>query len=217
MRFFGIMILMSLFGMGAAIAQTPDPNSYYVYQGEGVGPWEFALNFGQDQFEAGAAETARGSLVATPAAQNAENDAVHLIWKPKGVKNEWDSENKNVLTATVINRMSPVDLSSVKDQAALAFDVRIIKAPRKPVELTMECNWDWQCRSTVALKHPFGRLPKGEWVTVPVPLRCFDQDGFDFTKVTTSFMLYTGGKMELELGDVRLVAFPADQAKCAGD
>lgn len=195
-----------------SVAETPDPNSYYLHQGNSVEPWELSLNFGKvvlDGEKSG--KTVRGSLTASPGTLN---HTVNLKWSPKGVKNEWGSENQNVLTMNVINRLNLVDLTSVVDQAALVFDVRVIRAPTKNVELTMECNWDWKCRSSIPLKQPLRSLPKKEWVSFPVPLKCFDKDGFDFSKLSTSFMLYSAGKMEIELGDIRLAAFPADQVQC---
>lgn len=205
------LLLASLFP-AMATAQSPDPNSTYLYQGSAVEPWELSLNFGKTVLdESREGSSTRGSLTASPGSQE---NAINLKWSPKGIKNEWDADDKNVLTMNITNRLSVIDLTSVVDQAALVFDVRVISAPRKHVELTVECNWDWQCRSTIPLKQPLRKLPKNEWVSFPVPLKCLNKDGFDFSKLTTSFMLYSQGKMEIELGDVRLTAFPADKVKC---
>lgn len=193
-------------------AQTPDPNSYYLHMGQAVSPWELSLNFGDavlDQDRTGS--TLRNSLIARP---GSVDSAVNLKWSPKGIKNEWGAADQNVLTMSIINRQGLVDLTSVVDQAALVFDVKVVSPPNKHVDLMMECNWDWQCHSTIPLKQPLRRLPRNEWVSFPVPLQCLDNDAFDFSKISTSFMLYTSGKMEIELGDVRLAAFPPDQVKC---
>lgn len=196
----------------SAVAQTPDPNSYYLHQGTAVTPWELSLNFGdvvlgQDR----TGETLRGSLTASP---GSNDNAINLKWSPKGVKNEWGAADENILTMNIINRQTLVDLTSVVDQAALVFDVRVITPPNKQVELTMECDWDWKCRSTIPIKQPLRKLPKMEWTSFPVPLQCLDKEGFDFSKVSTSFMLSTKGRMEIELGDIRLAAFPPGQVKC---
>lgn len=197
-----------------SFAQNLDPNTYYVHKGQHVKPWELSLQFGQVQLEQGSGKTVKGNLVAKPATREEANDALHLKWSKRLVKNEWGSENKAVSTLTVINKAAPIDLSSVVDQAALVFDVKIIKAPNRKVELMMECNWDWKCRTTIPLKKALSKLPKKQWVSVPIPLKCMGSDSFDFSKVTSIFTLYTGGKMEIELGDVRLSAYPADKIKC---
>lgn len=196
----------------SATAQTPDPNSYYLHQGQAVTPWELSLNFGDvvlNQDRAG--KTLRNSLTASPGSMD---NSINLKWAPKGIKNEWGAADENILTMNIINRRELVDLTSVVDQAALVFDVKVLSAPNTQVDLTMECNWDWQCRSTIPIKQPLRKLPKKEWVSFPVPLQCFDKEGFDFSKISTSFMLSTTGKMEIELGEIRLAAFPQDQVNC---
>lgn len=197
-------------------AQELDPNTYYLHKGEPVAPWISGLSFGQVELENKTGETVKKVLVATPADKDAKGDAISLKWSRNSVKNEWGSMNKNVSYYTLTNKLKHFDLSSVKDQAALVFDVKIIKAPKKLVELSMECDFNWKCRSAVPLKQAFKKLPKNEWVTIPVPLQCFDQGAFDFSKISSVFMLYTPGKMEIELGDIRLSAFPPDKVKCAG-
>ena len=196
-------------------AQELDQNTYYVHKTQGVGTWLPALQFGQVKFENGKAETIKGALVAKPATKETENDVLHLKWTPKNVQNEWGSQNENIYWYTVSNSATSIDLSSIKDDAALVFDIRIIKPPKDLVQLAMESSWDYKSRSEIALKAPFKKLPKNKWISFPVPLKCFESDKFDFSKVTSVFMLHTADKMEIELGDIRLAAFPRDQVKCA--
>ncbi|AWB65012.1 hypothetical protein C2869_00505 [Saccharobesus litoralis] len=209
-----LFVALSLFVSVFASAQNLDANANYYIRGNNVGPWQFALQFGQVELQDKNAKTAKGSLIAKPAKKNSIGDALRLTWNPKGIKNEWGSENKNVLTATLTNSQWHTDLSSVVNGAALSFDIRVIKPPKKVVELTMESAWNWQQRSTIPLKNVLRRLPKKKWTTVPIPLKCFDNGKLDFSKITTSFMLYSQGKMDIEIGDIRLTAFPADKVKC---
>lgn len=186
-------------------ANNLDPKVNFFSEGTSVGPWEFSLQFGQVQLDNKSAKTTKSSLVAKPASKDADDDALRLTWKPRGVKNEWGTPDESVMTASLMNRAWPADLSSITDNGALVLDLRVIKAPKKHVELTMECNWDWQCRSTVPLKNALKRLPRNKWVTLPIPIKCFAKDDFDFSKVTTPFMMFTDGKMTLEIADIRLV------------
>lgn len=202
------------FAQEAAPTAAYDSNVQYVMGGKAVAPWELSLNFGKEVLTTLPAETAKGSLIATSATKTKEGDAIHLKWSPKGLKNEWGTDDKNVMTVNLTNKQAALNLSSIQNDAALVVDIRIIKAPKDLVELTMECNWDWKCRSSLQLKSVFKKLPKNEWVSLPLPLQCFAKDDFDFSKVTSTFMLQTSDKMEIELGDIRLAAFPADQAKC---
>lgn len=197
-------------------AQGLDPNIYYLHKAQGVKPWELSLNFGKALIRDGLAETAKKSLIAEPATKSEDRDALLLTWNKRSVLNEWNTTDAGASTLNLMNVMNSVDLSSIKSQAALVFDVRVIKAPTDLVELRMESNWDFNERGTVPLKQALKRLPKKKWISVPIPLQCFDNGGLDFTKVTTAFMLHTEGKMILELGDIRLSAFPQDKVKCAG-
>ncbi|MFC7291278.1 putative glycoside hydrolase [Hirschia litorea] len=191
-----------------------DPNIHYVMNGKSVGPWEYSLNYGKEILTTLPAQTTKSSLTATSATKTIEGDAIRLKWSPKGIKNEWGSPDANVMTLNLINRQTPLDFSTVQNDAALVIDVRVIRPPQKVVELNMECNWDWKCRSAVQLKSVFKKLPKNEWVSLPLPLKCFADENFDFSKITSPLILQTTGKMEIEVGDIRLAAFPADQAKC---
>ncbi len=209
-----LIALTALFFANITVAENLDPNIHYVHKGQHVKPWELTLQFGKVQLENGAAKTTKGNLVVKPATREADNDALHAKWSKRLVKNEWGTEDKSVSTLTVINKLTTVDLTPVVEQAALVFDVKVLKAPNKNVELMMECNWDWKCRTTIPLKKVLKKLPKKQWVSVPIPLKCLRKDDFDFSKVTSIFTLYTGGSMELELGEVGLSAYPADKVKC---
>ena len=157
----------------------------------------------------------RASLVAEPANRNGENDAIRFTWSPKGVKNEWGTDDTSVQTITLINRMAHVDISSVVDQAALTVDLRVLRAPSSQVTITLESAWDWQKRAGVSLRSALRTIPGNEWTSIPIPLRCFlgDNEAFDFGQLT-GIQLQTGGRMELEISDIRLTAYPAEMANC---
>ena len=201
--------------LASASALSNDPNVNYIVAGNSVVPWELSLQFGKVALENQSGETARGSLVAEPTNRNAENDAIRFTWSPKGVKNEWGTDDKSVQTITLTNRMAHVDISSVVDQAALTMDIRVLRAPNKHVTITLEAEWDWETRTGVPLKSALRQIPKKEWISVPIPLRCFlkDNEDFDFSKLT-GIQLQTDGKMQIEISDLRLTAFPPDQVNC---
>ena len=201
--------------LAAVPAYSNDPVANYIVAGNVVVPWELSLNFGKTVLENKTGETTRGSLAAEPAKRNTDGDAIRFTWAPKGVKNEWGSDDKGVQTITLVNSLAQVDISSVVDQAALTMDIRIIRAPNKRVTLTLEGAWDWETRAGVPLKSALRSLPKNEWVSVPIPLRCFlkGNEDFDF-RTLTGIQLQTGGKMQIEISDLRLTAFPPDKVNC---
>lgn len=211
------LVLVLVISFTNATAQGLDPNMHYLIKANAVAPWELSLNFGNTLFENGSASTVKASLAGEPATKEVENDSILLTWKKRSVENQWGGQDEGASTLNIMNKQGAIDLSSVKDQAALVFDIRVLKVPSERVELRMESNWSAKQRGSVPLKSVFKRLKKKQWITVPIPLQCFDNGDLDFSKITTIFMLHTEGKMRLELGDVRLSAFPQDKVKCAGD
>ncbi|SET37776.1 putative glycoside hydrolase [Thalassotalea agarivorans] len=197
-------LMLSLFTF-SLVAQQSNPTTDYYLAGKPQGSWEFGLQFNQVKMDNNTAKTTKGSLKATPANRNSEGDAVRLVWKPRGVKDEWGGVNKNVLTANILNTYTVANLLPYKDKGVLLLEMKVNKAPRENVELSMESNWDWQTRSTFALKNALKRMPKGEWAMLPIPLSCFNKSDFDFAKVTSPFILYTSGKMDIEISSIRVV------------
>lgn len=215
--FFSINKLISVFFLLLPLklfAIEVNPKTDFFIEGKGITPWELSLQFSNVKLENNTGKTLRGSLAAKPTSKNVDDDAIRLTWKPKGIKNQWGTEDKNILTATLTNTAWHTDLSQFKENGVLLLDVKVIKAPKKLVELSMECGWNWKCRSSVPLKLVLRSLPKDEWVSLPIPLKCFDKGNFDLSKVTSSFMLYTGGKMTLEIGSIKVVNAPELKSGC---
>ncbi len=210
-----LLPVLIAFVAGTATANPSDPNVHYLVAGKSIAPWELSLQFGNVVLENQSGQTVRASLVAEPANRNGEYDAIRFTWSPKGVKNEWGTDDTSVQTITLINRMAQVDISPVVDQAALTVDLRVIDAPSRPVTITLEAAWDWQTRSGVPLRSALRNIPRNEWISIPIPLRCFlgDNEAFDFSQLT-GIQLQTGGRMELEISDIRLTAYPAERANC---
>lgn len=208
-----LLLLMSM-TLSAQLKANTDANIQYMTNGQAVTPWAFGLEFLKVKYQGEKVTTPRSSLSATPAKKIQEGDAIRLKWNPKGIKTEWGSINQNILTANLTNTSRHLDLTSVLGQAALSFDVKVNKKPKKNVELMIECGWDWKCRSKFPLKNALKRMPKGEWASLPIPLKCFDNGSFDFSKITTVFSLMTTGKMDIEIANIQLVALPPSGAAC---
>ncbi|GLR70145.1 putative glycoside hydrolase [Agaribacter marinus] len=184
-----------------------------VEEGKSVSPYELSLSFGKKVITDKKQKTTKGSLIATPFSDDGIS-GVRFKWRPRGVKNEWGGVDTNVQTITVINRQRHENLADDYAQKAINVRTKVLRKPDDFVKLTMECNWDWQCRDSVQLKGALSRLPKGEWSNVTIPLACFDQNKIDFSKVTTPFMLQTSGKMELEISSISIVTLDEAVTKC---
>ncbi|WP_041522721.1 putative glycoside hydrolase [Gilvimarinus agarilyticus] len=196
-------------------AQDPlNHNIFYIDQGDAVKPWELSLQFGQVLLENKAGATVKNSLVAERATRETDGDAVRFIWNKKKVLTEWGGQNEAVSTVSLINKEGFIDLAEIKDQAALVIDLKVLERPKEHVTLSIESNWNWESRASIPLKNVLRKLPKKEWVSLPLPLQCFKGGDVDFSKLTSMMLLHTDGNLELEISGVRLAAFPPEQVTC---
>ena len=106
---------------------------------------------------------------------------------------------------------APADLSDLlAADAAMLMVLMVEAAPSKQTTLRMGCGYP--CAGITDVTRLLRALPTGEWVKLSMDLQCFVQQGLDVTRVDTPFHLLTGGKLDLRLGEVRLVPGLADEA-----
>ncbi|MFC5439061.1 glycoside hydrolase family 3 protein [Rhodanobacter ginsenosidimutans] len=74
-------------------------------------------------------------------------------------------------------------------------------APGK-VSLAVACGA--KCGASVPLDATLATLPKGEWLRVGVPLKCFREAGADMTKIDVPFRLQSAAKATLSIARVAL-------------
>ncbi|MGJ8681827.1 putative glycoside hydrolase [Paraglaciecola sp.] len=204
----GLMAVI-LFSMliSASTVRAADPVSQYIINGEPVPKWVGFSGNSVNYFvplEDGMSKTAKNSLIIKSVEEDGRK-ALHMKWSGKTVKTEWGSDSTSFFT---IGRHK-VDLSSVKDVAALAFEIKVIRPPKDQVTLSMRCNYSNKCKGEFPLKQILKRIEKKKWQTLPIPLKCFRKTGnFDYTTITDLFSIETKGKLEIEIRSVQLVAAP---------
>lgn len=203
-----LLFLVLIVATVTSNANPKDPSIFYIQQGKAVHPWELSLNFGKAQLVESQASTVRKSL-------SVEQTDTHVsfVWEPKRIKNQWGSVDRNILTVNLLNRQQEINISSVVNQAAMYIKFRVMRKPQDLVDLTLECSWNWKCRTTFPLKQLLRSVDTSTWYTVPIPLVCFDNENFDFSKVT-GMMLVTEGRLSLDVEDVYLGAVPNDFSGC---
>lgn len=199
--------------IGLLVSSQVQSKTLILDQGQVVKPYELSLAFGKKIINDEVQKTTKGSLIATPFSEGGET-AVRFKWRSKGVKNKWGSLDKNVHTVTIINREKHTDFSNSYQQKALNIRTKVLQQSDGLVELTMECKWDWQCRSSVQIKAALNDFPKGEWADLTIPLSCFNKNKMDLSKVTTPFILHTSGKLELEISSISVVNLSQPVTKC---
>lgn len=198
-------------------AYSSNPVSNYIINGKSVANWQMSVGNALNYYvpiEAQSGKTKRKNLTVSPSKKETDGDALRLKWKGKKVKNQWGGNalNNNFFSVGKHN----IDISSVKDAAALAFEIKVLKAPNEQVTLSMQCNHSNKCVGSYALKSSLRSLPKNKWTVLPIPLNCFKGDNeFDFSQVTNILNIATQGKLDIEIANVALIQLPAGSKGCA--
>ncbi|ACR13646.1 putative glycoside hydrolase [Teredinibacter turnerae] len=188
----------------AADSQQLNPDFFYYFNGNIVGPRGFAVsdpdNWNGIPAQNFTAESKGRKLKMEPTDYKAKNDAIHVTWSHKKVK------------GTLALNGPAMDLEKYKDLTALAFDVRVDQKPSKDVQLGMDCGYP--CRAEVPIARKLREFKKGEWSLLWMPLNCFKSDDFDLTKIKGPFLLSTDGKMTIGIANIRLERLPAGFPGC---
>lgn len=198
------------------LAQEADSVSSYLINGKPVPTWVASIGNGLNWYvpvEAQRAKTLRKNLTVEPTTKINEGDAVIIKWRGKKVKNEWGG-NALFDSSFSISKHN-IDIASVKDVAALAIELKLIKAPNENVTLSMQCNYSNHCTQKYPLKSALRSIEKNKWTLLPIPLNCFKAgNDFDYSKVTTIFSIATQGKLEIEIANIGLIALPEGNTGC---
>ncbi|WP_368565354.1 exo 1,3/1,4-beta-D-glucan glucohydrolase [Pseudoxanthomonas sp. UTMC 1351] len=145
-----------------------------------------------------------GSLRVTAVDHNAQEDARRLSWSGDG------KASVALLSST------PLDLSRESNgDVLLVLTVRPETLPAGDINVGVSCGSG--CAAQLPLRDSLAALPKGEWTTVGIPLKCFATAGADVSKLDQLLRLETAGKTELSLSRVALGAMNEAQhvVKCA--
>ena len=57
-------------------------------------------------------------------------------------------------------------------------------------------------------------IPKGKWISLPIPLNCFKSENFDISKIASPLVISTAGKFTLSLANVHLEKRAAEDVGC---
>lgn len=197
-------ILLSVSAL--SFAQEYNPKIHYFMKGEAIGGRGFSLG-DPDNWSLGlqgkSGQSASGKLSVSPESYEAENDALKLVW------------NKKNNSATLALYGPEIDLSSVKDLVALSVDLKLDRRPTANVTIGMDCGYP--CRAEVRIDKQLRKMKTGEWSTFPIPLNCFDGDKFDLAKINGPFFITTGGRLELSIANIRMLALPEGEKGCAAE
>ena len=128
---------------------------------------------------------------------NTQQDARHVTW---------------LGAARLLARSaSATNLTSLaRADGALQFDVMLMRAPRSPVTLSMECGKT--CGGGIDIAPALSRLAVGDKATFTVPLECFARRGADLAGVDVPFSVAAQAPFSAAFTRIRIVAGAAKDA-----
>lgn len=104
---------------------------------------------------------------------------------------------------------APLNLAAMMKQGVLALDIKINELEKGGVSFKMECQPE-NCGRLVPFTMAARELRGKGWSKVYVPLACFKQQQDDFSKTTMPFALEVGGKGDVSVANVNLLASAPD-------
>ncbi len=105
----------------------------------------------------------------------------------------------------------PLDLSAVMKNGVLALDIKIDELEKGGVSFKMECQPE-SCERVVPFTMVARELRGKGWQKIYVPLSCFVQEQDKFAATTMPFALEVGGKGEVSIANIELLAKAPAQA-----
>jgi len=139
------------------------------------------------------AALADGSLKVTAIDHKAQEDARRLEWSGKGKAG----------MALVLPR--PLDVSRESNgDVQLILTLKVDAAPSGATHIGVACGNG--CAAQVDLGKALAALPKGEWRTLGVPLKCFSVAGADVSKLERLPVIESDGTLDLALSRIALGA-----------
>jgi len=111
----------------------------------------------------------------------------------------------------------PQDLSRyLQAGGTLSLDIRVDSEPSAEVYASVACGGD--CLGKLPLKASLQKLQPGQWAPLSIDLQCFAEQGAEFSRVDSSFVLQSDGPLSLALANIKYVPGGADSAtlRCGG-
>lgn len=201
---FFLTCLAMILATSSQADSAPNNKLNYLINGDLVNGWSLQLGDPTNwstQVSNRQGESASGKVKVEPSDRNAKGDALKITW-----------DGKKPVQGNVAFYGSPLDLSNLENEAALFIEIKVITPPNKDVMIGMDCGYP--CGGKVHTGKNIKQLKRNEWDMLPIPLNCLTKEGLDLKKVNGPFLISTDGKLEIELGTVRLLKLAEGDPGC---
>ncbi len=195
-----LLVLLSY----ASFAQDLDPQFNYFIDGLTIGNRSFQLGDNDNwstSIDTYPKSSESGKITVQQESYKGENDAINIIWSKQEKRGQLSLYGPNT------------DLSTVKDLAALAFDLKINSKFKGKAFVGLDCGYP--CRAEVRVDKQMRRQNLKEWTVFPIPLNCFEGEEFDLSKVNGPFYIASEGRGDISIANIRILLLPEGEKGCA--
>ncbi|MDQ6646180.1 MAG: exo 1,3/1,4-beta-D-glucan glucohydrolase [Pseudomonadota bacterium] len=171
-----------------------DPNGIYVQRGRPVQEltWTLADAGGKPvAVSAAPASSPRGQVTLAAVDYKTQEDAREITWSGKGGE-------------LSLHSSKPLELQrETNGDVMLSLTLRADEIPASgKISLGVDC--EAACRVRLPIRDALAQLPKGQWTTLAIPLKCFQQGGAAMQSLASPFVLESDAPMRLSLWQVGL-------------
>ena len=183
-----------------------------IFTGTMQKPWVLLLSSGAEETLVTASTANFGSVSYRTTDKDVQEDALRFTLNNATALSGIKIASKSFFREDMSNEFI--------NNSALSFMLKIHTDIEQPVLLNMSCESEGDapgsCRASLDITDKVSGLPKGEWQTINVDLRCFTQQGVDFSKLVVPFQLLSTGNTSLEVSAIAFKFDAADDAdiKC---
>ena len=120
-----------------------------------------------------------------------EGDAIQAVWKNGLGQVYWQEDQ-------------PRDFRDLaKKGGALSMVIRVDKAPKKTVNIKMDCGYP--CAGSLDMTGLLKAVPKDQWFRISMKLSCFEEAGANLKNIVAPLVIATKGSFKLSVSDARLL------------
>lgn len=164
-------------------------NTLEIFKNRSLDPWQLSLTDNLNNTKPVTASVlSLGAINYRAVDRLVQEDSIQLQWSGKAQA-----------SAGFIAK-ERVDYSSIPEQAALVFDIKVDKKPSADVKLIMNCGSD--CGAEKAITDTLQKANIGQWQTLSVSMNCFKKAKMDM--LLSPFTLSTAGELGLSLHHLRI-------------
>jgi len=181
------------------------PADIGIFDGNNVAPWRMFLGSSTNwsvPIEGPETSSYKSNVVTVRTADyEKRDDAYQVEWESGLGQVYWQEDQAWDLT----------DLAA--QDGALSMIIRIDEAPKKSVDLKMDCGYP--CAGSLNMTQLFKTVPKGQWFRVSFKVSCFEEAGANLAHIVAPMVVATKGSFKMSIADVRLLVNPLPESLIA--